>query len=101
MPALPPIASTSTVLVTGANGYVGSWVVKTLLDQGYSVRAVVRSESKVNEMKGLFPEEDQLEFSLVKDLGVEGAFDDAVKGVDAILHLASPLARPTEDPDGT
>lgn len=28
--------------VTGANGYIGSWLVKTLLERGYIVHATVR-----------------------------------------------------------
>lgn len=35
----------TTVLVSGASGYVGAHVVKTLLDRGYSVRGTVRSTS--------------------------------------------------------
>ncbi|KAJ3563426.1 hypothetical protein NP233_g8946 [Leucocoprinus birnbaumii] len=40
--ALPP----AKVLVTGANGYLGMWIVRTLLEQGYSVRVTVRVASK-------------------------------------------------------
>lgn len=43
MPALHPPA---TILVTGANGYVGCSVVRALLDRGYSVRGAVRTEEK-------------------------------------------------------
>ena len=31
------------VLVTGANGYVASWLVKLLLEQGFTVHAAVRN----------------------------------------------------------
>ena len=31
------------VLVTGANGYVASWLVKKLLDKGFNVHAAVRN----------------------------------------------------------
>ena len=31
-----------TYCVTGATGYIGSWLVKTLLDRGYKVHATVR-----------------------------------------------------------
>jgi hypothetical protein len=31
----------------------------------------------------------------------EGAFDEAVKGVDAIEHTASPFHMNADDPDGT
>ena len=36
----------STVLVTGANGYIAAWIVRTLLEEGYRVRGTVRTEDK-------------------------------------------------------
>jgi dihydroflavonol-4-reductase len=45
--------SKGTVLVTGANGYVGSHCVKILLEQGYNVRGSVRNvkdEKKVGHL---------------------------------------------------
>ena len=60
----PPSASTTTVkmpavisgdiLVTGANGYIAAWAVKTLLQQGFSVRGVVRSDSSSSTVRKLF-----------------------------------------------
>ncbi|TEB26430.1 D-lactaldehyde dehydrogenase [Coprinellus micaceus] len=102
---MPVLTSTnSKVLVTGANGYIGAWVVKILLDRGYSVRAAVRNSAKADILRGLFPSHagsGKLEFAYVADLVTEGAFDDAVVGVDAILHLASPLPSPSPDPQAT
>ena len=42
------------VLVTGANGFVAVWVVQRLLEQGYSVRGTIRSESKTKYVRELF-----------------------------------------------
>ena len=36
------------VLVTGANGFVGTWIVKSLIKQGYRVHAVLRREPSLN-----------------------------------------------------
>ena len=36
----------NTVLVTGGSGYIGSWVVKGLIEKGYTVRMTVRDKSK-------------------------------------------------------
>lgn len=33
-----------TVCVTGGTGYIGSWLIMRLLDQGYHVRTTVRSD---------------------------------------------------------
>lgn len=43
----------TTVLVSGASGYIGAHVVKTLLDRGYSVRGTVRSTSNKNKIRYL------------------------------------------------
>ncbi|CCM04261.1 uncharacterized protein FIBRA_06430 [Fibroporia radiculosa] len=89
-----PAVTTGKVLVTGANGYVAVWVVRTLLEQGYVVRGAVRSESKAAHLRTVFASYgDKLE------LLVAGAFDEAVKGVDAIEHTASPYHFKAGDPD--
>ena len=44
------------VLVTGANGYVASWIVKKLIDKGHTVHATVRDindTSKTDHLKSL------------------------------------------------
>ncbi|PCH42497.1 NAD(P)-binding protein [Wolfiporia cocos MD-104 SS10] len=74
-----PVAASGKILVTGANGYIGAWVVRTFLEQGYSVRAA-------------------LEFAIVADITQEGAFDEAAKGIDAIQHIASPVIPDGNDP---
>jgi len=39
-----------TVCVTGAGGFVASWIVKTLLDHGYTVRGTVRNLGETYDM---------------------------------------------------
>jgi len=39
---------TTTVCVTGAGGYVGSWIVKLLLERGYAVRGTVRNPGNLD-----------------------------------------------------
>lgn len=75
------------ILVTGANGYVGSVVVKTFLDHGYKVRGTVRSASKYSWMPAYFGPN----FSLVEvpDMSADDAFTEVVKGVDGVAHVAA------------
>ncbi|KAF8625482.1 hypothetical protein AX15_005356 [Amanita polypyramis BW_CC] len=90
---MPITAPGSKVLITGANGYIGVWVVHTLLEQGYSIRAAVRSKSRAEFMIDLFGSYgDKFELSVVKDITMDGAFHDVVKGMDAIVHTASPVS---------
>ena len=59
--------SSGKVLVTGANGYIAIWVVKKLLEKGYSVRGTVRAESKGTHLKEVFKEYgDKLEIVVVE-----------------------------------
>ena len=64
-----PAITSGKILVTGANGYVGGWVVKSLLEHGFSVRGTVRSEAKVALVKEVFHEAgDRLELVIVEDI---------------------------------
>ncbi|XXH00997.1 hypothetical protein Hte_007348 [Hypoxylon texense] len=86
------------VLVTGATGLVGSHVVDNLLGKGIKVRAVARSKRKADLFLAARPEfASQLEFFFIDDLNTPGVFDDAVKDIDGIIHIASPLKYDVDD----
>jgi nucleoside-diphosphate-sugar epimerase len=94
--------SKSPVLVTGANGYVASWLVKMLLDAGYTVHATVRDKSnpsKVSHLqKAAEPYPDKLKL-FNADLFDDGAFDIAMQDCEWVFHTASPfLVRGITDP---
>ena len=67
---MPIIQPGAKVLVTGANGYIAMWVVRKLLEKGYSVRATVRSANKGTHMLEYFKGlgyGDRLEAVVVSD----------------------------------
>ncbi|CAE6492977.1 unnamed protein product [Rhizoctonia solani] len=81
----------TTVLVTGANGFIGTWICKTFLESGYRVRGAVRSHSKGRYLVEIFKDHaHDFLYHLVEDITKPGAFDEAVKGVEAVIHTASP-----------
>lgn len=43
------VSEKGCVVVTGASGFIGSWLVKRLLGAGYSVRATVRDPSMIDD----------------------------------------------------
>ncbi|KAI0827004.1 NAD-P-binding protein [Trametes gibbosa] len=95
-----PAVSTGKVLVTGANGYIAVWVVKSLLDAGFAVCGTVRSESKASHLRTIFASfGDKLEVVVVDDITKVGAFDAHVADVDAIAHTASPFHLKADEPD--
>ncbi|KAF4544811.1 Aldehyde reductase [Lasiodiplodia theobromae] len=86
------ISPGATVLVTGVNGFVGSHVADQLLDYGYRVRGSVRDVQKAAWLAELFEQKygsGRFELFPVKDMVLEGAFDEAVKGVSGVAHVAA------------
>lgn len=80
--------SHKVVLVTGANGFIATHVVQTLLQRGYHVRGVVRSQASADAVLQTFPDSSgSLSVIVVPSMTVAGAFDQAVKGVDAVCIL--------------
>ena len=73
------------ILVTGANGLVGSFLCKELVDKGYKVKALVRKNSDtslLNEISG------KLEIH-IGELNDVGSLMDAMDGVKCIVHTAA------------
>uniref|UniRef100_A0A7C9DMZ7 NAD-dependent epimerase/dehydratase domain-containing protein n=1 Tax=Opuntia streptacantha TaxID=393608 RepID=A0A7C9DMZ7_OPUST len=88
------------VCVTGASGYVGSWIVKVLLDRGYTVNATVRSlndPKKTEHLLALDGAKERLHL-FEATLMEEGSFDCAIQGCDGVFHTASPVLTDAPDP---
>ncbi|KAG6856805.1 hypothetical protein H0H87_000502 [Tephrocybe sp. NHM501043] len=91
---MPTISPGDKVLVSGANGFIAIWIVRTLLEKGYAVRGTVRSVGKGKYLEEYFKSYgDKFEIAIVEDVAKaeKGTFDEAVKGVNAIVHTASPF----------
>ncbi len=80
--------SKGVVLVTGANGFVGRYVVPALARAGWSVRSAVRSP------EGLDGE------VIIGSIGPDTAWEAALDGVDAVVHLAARVHHPREEHAG-
>jgi nucleoside-diphosphate-sugar epimerase len=86
--------------LTGGTGHIGFATLIEALRKGYKVRAAIRRESSIAEIKAtksVQPYLDNLSFIIVPDITADGAFDEALKDVEKVIHIASPLARPSED----
>ncbi|MGB3589052.1 MAG: aldehyde reductase, partial [Tunicatimonas sp.] len=89
------------VLVTGANGYVASWIVKQLLEQGTAVHATVRNQANTVKYQHLLDIATQAPGTLhmfEADLLKPGSFDEAMVGCDVVMHTASPFKLQVDDP---
>lgn len=91
--------SSPNLLITGATGYVGFRILITALEADYSVRCVVRCQSKADEIlanpviKHLSPNR-LIHFTIVPDFTAKGAFRQSLQGVSYVIHVASPVPGP-------
>lgn len=74
------------VLVTGANGFLGSWLCRRLQNDGHQVFALVRPSSDLSELEGLRYEK------IFGDVTDRASLDRAFQGMDAVFHLAGLIA---------
>ncbi len=72
-----------TVLVTGGSGFVGSAVIRALLDRGEAVRAMMRTTSDPALLEGLEVER------VIGDLDDPQSLNAAVKNCRALFHVAA------------
>ncbi len=82
------------VLITGGTGYLGSWIVKILLEKGYEVNLTVRDKSNTGKYQFLVDIANSSngvlnvwEANLLK----EGSYTEAMQGCDTVFHVASPF----------
>ncbi|XP_058224229.1 cinnamoyl-CoA reductase 1-like isoform X1 [Rhododendron vialii] len=86
------------VCVTGAGGYISSWVVKLLLSKGYVVHGTVRDprdEKKNGHLKKLEKASENLHLFKADLFDYEGLYA-AIAGCTGVLHVASPV--PSDNP---
>ncbi|WWC57766.1 uncharacterized protein I303_100301 [Kwoniella dejecticola CBS 10117] len=84
-----------TVLLTGISGFLSAHVALTFLKNGWTVRGTLRSPSKKQEILDIpeykpYVENGQLQLVVTGPLE-NGDYTEAVKGVDAVVHTASPV----------
>ncbi|CAL5037027.1 unnamed protein product [Urochloa decumbens] len=90
------------VCVTGGSGFIGSWLVRLLLDRGYTVHATVKNlqdDGETKHLKALDGAGARLRLFQM-DLLDPASVLPAVDGARGVFHLASPvILRPTQDPE--
>ncbi len=74
------------ILVTGGTGFLGSYIIKQLIENGYSVRAIRRSSKTPHWISSaIFEKVEWLEGDVLDVVALE----DAMDGVDTVIHSAA------------
>ncbi|XP_068304533.1 cinnamoyl-CoA reductase 1-like [Pyrus communis] len=86
-----------TICVTGAGGFIASWMVKLLLERGYTVRGTLRNphDPKNAHLRELEGAAERLTLCGADLLDYE-SLKEAINGCDGVFHTASPI---TDDPE--
>ncbi len=79
-----------TALITGATGFIGSWLAETLIEKGYKVIALIRQTSNKANLNHLNVEYRVADFKDINSL------KKAVEGVDYVYHVAGVTKSKTE-----
>ena len=86
--------SSKPILVTGASGFVALHTIIQLLQQGYKVRATLRTLSREIEIRETIAKHVEIGEKLeivTADLMQDAGWDKAVQGCESVLHVASPF----------
>lgn len=75
------------VLVTGGTGFLGSYIIKLLVEKGYRVRAIRREKAVLPFYipKGIFEKVEWITGDILDVLSLE----EAMEGVDQVIHAAA------------
>jgi nucleoside-diphosphate-sugar epimerase len=88
------------VLVTGATGYVAGWIVKKLLDEGFTVHAAVRNPNDTQKLAHLNTIAATAPGNIKyfkADLLIEGSYEEAMNDCEIVFHTASPFLNKVKD----
>ena len=70
------------IFVTGGTGFIGTNVIRLLLQEGHSVRALVRPTSRLDNLQGLDVEK------VTSDLNDPDLWQQ-MQGCEALFHIAA------------
>lgn len=100
--------SKGLIVVTGASGFIAKHIVLQLLDEGYAVRATVRSKGREGDLRTAIAQhvrdasdlDSRLSFATL-NLEHDDGWDSALTGANALVHTASPfpLVQPNNESD--
>jgi len=91
---IPTIPAGSTVLITGATGFIGGRLAEILLSRGVKVRCVVRNFGHATRIARMKPE------IVPANLANAEHMDKAIAGVDYVIHCAHDMRSTAQNTTG-
>jgi len=83
--------TTGSVLVTGGSGYLAGFVIRKLVEQGWSVHATIRDLAREAEVRRTLGVDDAKLRIFAADLMRDDGWAEAVAGCSLVAHVASPF----------
>ncbi|MDH5398327.1 MAG: NAD-dependent epimerase/dehydratase family protein [Cyclobacteriaceae bacterium] len=76
------------ILITGANGFIGSYLCRELVNQGYEIRAIVRETADLSSLKDILTQIEIFKGDLLDLVRLEQAFE----GITKVVHCAGKIS---------
>ncbi len=85
----------TSILITGGTGFLGSYIIKELIEKGYTVRAIRRNSSRLPSYisREILDKVEWVEGDVLDPISLE----DAMQGIDAIIHAAAVVSFSAKD----
>lgn len=80
-----------TAFVTGGSGYIAGFLIRQLIDKGWTVHATVRSLTREPEVRGWLNSDNARLRFFAADLENDAGWADAMAGCSHVAHVASPF----------
>lgn len=80
-----------TVLVTGGSGYIAGFLIRQLIDNGWTVKTTIRNLKREPEVRGWLKTDDNKLSFFQADLESDAGWAEAMAGCSHVAHVASPF----------
>jgi dihydroflavonol-4-reductase len=85
------IGMADRVFVSGGSGYVAGYLIRLLVEQGWTVHTSIRNPAREGELRALLAVDNTRLKVFAADLTRDAGWTEAMQGCSHVAHVASPL----------